>query len=359
MHLLENPPLLRLPYSQLHFQNSSVLPSFLKAMVVLANQVDQISLLGAPKPDAYFSGIPVINLAETGSADAIVKACQEFGFFKVINHGIPIDIMAKLEEEAVKFFSLPQVEKEKSGPPNPFGYGNKSIGPNGDVGWVEYLLFAVTSKPFSYTSMPVLQEPSAISFRSALNEYISAARKLASEVLELMAEGLKIEPRNVFSKLVMDETSDEIFRLNHYPPCPLLQGLNCSLTGFGEHTDPQIISVLRSNDTQGLEIALRDGSWVSVPSDQESFFINIGDSLQVMTNGRFKSVRHRVLANGLKSRVSMIYFGGPPQTQRIAPLTQLMGEGEQSLYREFTWEEYKKAAYKSRLADYRLGQFEK
>lgn len=78
-----------------------------------------------------------------------------------------------------------------------------------------------------------------------------------------------------------------------------------------------------------------------------------------MTNGRFKSVRHRVLADGLKSRVSMIYFGGPPQKERIAPLPQLMVEGDRSLYREFTWEEYKKAAYKSRLADYRLGQFEK
>lgn len=78
-----------------------------------------------------------------------------------------------------------------------------------------------------------------------------------------------------------------------------------------------------------------------------------------MTNGRFQSVRHRVLADGLKSRVSMIFFGGPPLSQRIAPLPQLMREGEQSLYKEFTWGEYKKAAYNSRLADNRLGQFEK
>ncbi|KAG1346758.1 Gibberellin 2-beta-dioxygenase 3 [Cocos nucifera] len=303
-------------------------------MVVVANPLDQRSLVRSPKPGAYFCGVPVINLGEPGSAAAIVKACQDFGFFKVVNHGIPIDLMANLEKEAVKFFSLPQLEKEKSGPPNPFGYGNKRIGPNGDVGWVEYLLFGVVSKPFSYTLMAFLREPSASSFRSALNEYISAVRKLASEVLELMAEELKIEPRNAFR-------------------------LSCSLTGFGEHTDPQIISILRSNDTQGLQIALRDGSWVSVPPDQESFFINVGDSLQVMTNGRFKSVKHRVLANGMKSRVSMIYFGGPPQTETIAPLTQLMREGEQSLYREFTWGEYKKAAYKSRLADNRLGQFEK
>uniref|UniRef100_A0A5B6ZCR6 Putative gibberellin 2-oxidase 2 n=1 Tax=Davidia involucrata TaxID=16924 RepID=A0A5B6ZCR6_DAVIN len=157
----------------------------------------------------------------------------------------------------------------------------------------------------------------------------------------------------------MDEQSDSVFRLNHYPPCPELQDMNDSnLIGFGEHTDPQIISVLRSNSTSGLQISLRDGNWISVPPDQNSFFVIVGDSLQVMTNGKFRSVRHRVLANSLKSRVSMIYFGGPPLSELIAPLPSLM-EGEDSLYKEFTWFEYKKSAYKSRLADNRLGLFEK
>lgn len=78
-----------------------------------------------------------------------------------------------------------------------------------------------------------------------------------------------------------------------------------------------------------------------------------------MTNGKFKSVKHRVLANGLKSRVSMIYFGGPPPNERIAPLPSLMKEGEGSLYKEFTWCEYKKSAYKTRLSDDRLGHFKK
>ena len=80
--------------------------------------------------------------------------------------------------------------------------------------------------------------------------------------------------------------------------------------------------------------------------------------LQVLTNGRFQSVKHRVLANSLKSRLSMIYFGGPPLSEKIAPLPSLM-EGEDSLYKEFTWFEYKKSAYKSRLADNRLCLFEK
>ena len=78
-----------------------------------------------------------------------------------------------------------------------------------------------------------------------------------------------------------------------------------------------------------------------------------------MTNGRLRSVRHRVLADSLKSRLSMIYFGGPPLSEKIGPLPSLVAKGEEILYKEFTWWEYKTSAYKSRLADYRLGLFEK
>jgi len=105
---------------------------------------------------------------------------------------------------------------------------------------------------------------------------------VAVRVLEAMAEGLGIAPADALSAMVTEQGSDQVFRVNHYPPCPALQGLGCSATGFGEHTDPQLISVLRSNGTSGLQIALRDGAqWVSVPSDRDAFFVNVGDSLQV------------------------------------------------------------------------------
>ncbi|KAL4311365.1 hypothetical protein GQ457_01G041350 [Hibiscus cannabinus] len=175
-----------------------------------------------------------------------------------------------------------------------------------------------------------------------------------------MADGLKIEPRDALSRLLRDERSDSCFRLNHYPPCPELQALSGrNLIGFGEHTDPQIIPILRSNNTSGLQICLRDRTWVSVPPDQTSFFINVGDALQVMSNGRLRSVRHRVLAGSMKSRVSMIYFGGPPLSEKIVPMPSVMKKGEESLYKEFTWWEYKNSACKSRLGDNRLGLFEK
>lgn len=118
-------------------------------------------------------------------------------------------------------------------------------------------------------------------FRAAVENYITAVKNMCYVVLELMAEGLGIGQRNMLSRLLKDDKSDSCFRMNHYPPCPEVQALNRNLVGFGEHTDPQIISVLRSNSTSGLQICLTDGTWVSVPPDQTSFFINVGDALQV------------------------------------------------------------------------------
>lgn len=97
-----------------------------------------------------------------------------------------------------------------------------------------------------------------------------------------------IKQRNVFSRLLEDEESDSIFRLNHYPPCP---NHTRDMVGFGEHTDPQVISVLRSNNITGLQIADKDGSWIPVPPDKNSFFINVGDSLQVLTHSHFTEMK--------------------------------------------------------------------
>lgn len=110
-------------------------------------------------------------------------------------------------------------------------------------------------------------------------------RGLATSVLEAVAEGLGVAPRDALSGMVADAASDQVFRINHYPACPLLQRLpdSCAVTCFGEHTDPQLVSVLRSNGTPGLQLALHgDGRWVPVPPDRDAFFVIVGDSLQVI-----------------------------------------------------------------------------
>lgn len=116
-------------------------------MVVVSQPIlDNLTEIKTCRPtSAVFTGVPVIDLRAPNAKSLIVKACVELGFFKVTNHGVSMEFLSRLEAEAIEFFKLSHQEKEKSGPPSPFGYGSKNIGPNGDVGWVEYLLFCANS----------------------------------------------------------------------------------------------------------------------------------------------------------------------------------------------------------------------
>jgi gibberellin 2-oxidase len=250
-------------------------------MVVLAKPpaLDQISLVRSPETGGgggpAFPGVPAVDFSGPGAALAVVDACERFGFFKVVNHGVPAGVADRLEAEAVAFFARPQAEKDASGPADPLGYGCKRIGRNGDTGWLEYLLLAADQGAGASLPAPLSGD--------AVSEYVGAVRGVAASVLEAVAEGLGVAPRDALSRMVAGAASDRALRVNHYPPCPLLQRLpdSCSVTGFGEHTDPQLVSVLRSNGTAGLQLALRDGRWVPVPPDRDAVFVIVGDSLEV------------------------------------------------------------------------------
>ncbi|KAE8662412.1 Gibberellin 2-beta-dioxygenase 2 [Hibiscus syriacus] len=306
--------------------------------------------------------IPVVDLSLDRSVvtEQIVKACEEYGIFKVINHGIPWEVTSRLEAEGVRFFGKPAGVKQRAGPATPFGYGLKNIGLNGDKGELEYLLLHTNPFSIAERSKSISNEPQ--NFTCAANDYIEAVKELASQVLNLVAEGLWIPDKHVFSRQIRDVQSDSVLRFNYYPAVnnrdPSSKACKEVQIGFGEHSDPQILTVLRSNDIAGLEICLHDGFWIPVPPDPTQFYVIIGDALRVLTNDRFVSVRHRALANSTRnSRMSMMYFGAPPLTGTISPLPQFVSPQKPRLYRPFTWGEYKKAAYSTRLGDCRLDLF--
>ncbi|KAL3626636.1 hypothetical protein CASFOL_030185 [Castilleja foliolosa] len=298
--------------------------------------------------------LPIIDLHSNRSQaiSQIIKACEQYGFFKVINHGVPQEIISRMEHEAHHFFSKPGSEKQRAGPANPYGYGCKNIGLNGDMGEIEYLLLQTNSH---HHPKYVSNDPN--NFRCAVIGYVAAVEELACELLDMMGEGLLGGPHSCWARdlsgLIRDPESDSVFRLNHYPASS-----SPAKIGFGEHTDPQILTLLRSNDVGGLQISTQDGVWVPVsPYPESAFCVNVGDVLQVMTNGRFMSVRHRAVVNSFNPRMSMAYFAGPPLNAPICCLPGLATLQKPPIYRAFTWGEYKKATYARRLGDTRLNLF--
>ncbi|XP_016432249.1 gibberellin 2-beta-dioxygenase 2 [Nicotiana tabacum] len=343
---------------------------------------------GNKKTTAF--GIPTIDLSEekSKSSEMIVKACEDYGFFKVTNHGVPNKVIARMEREAVDFFSRPVSQKRRAGPATPFGYGCKNIGFNGDKGDLEYILLEANPLSLSQRSKTISNDPST--FSCVANDYVNAVKNLACDILELVAEGLRTQDKSIFSNLISDSQNDSCFRINHYPPLtapnhqqefnhnwdpspveqerlhispPLPTVGSKSRIGFGEHTDPQILTILRSNDVNGLQICSHDGFWIPVPPDPNEFFVFVGDSFQALTNGRFTSVRHRVVAmNSWKTRMSMMYFAAPALDAWITSPSQIKNKSiistnNSNIYRPFTWGQLKQIVYSLRLADSRLDHF--
>jgi len=294
----------------------------------------------------------------------MIEAFAERGFFKAVNHGVPPQIAARLDAASAAFFAQPAPEKQVAGPPDPLGYGSRSIGSHGDVGELEYLILHTDPDAVARKAKAIDREdPSR--FSEAVNEYVQAVRHLACQILDLLGEGLGLRDPSSLSRFITATDSDSLLRINHYPPSATGDGDGVvkgpSSVGFGEHSDPQILSILRANDVDGLQVLLPDDrgedAWVQVPADPAAFFINVGDLLQALTNGRLVSIRHRVMASTTRPRLSAIYFAAPALHANISALPETVTTDVPRRYRPFTWGEYKKTMYTLRLSHNRLDLF--
>lgn len=145
--------------------------------------------------------------------------------------------------------------------------------------------------------------------------------------------------------------------LNWYPPCP---DPNRAI-GMVAHSDSPILTVLYPSSTSGLQFLREDGAqahWVTVGTVPGSFVVNVGDLLQILTNGRFRAPLHRAIVNSTHNRLSVPIFICPPKDVLIRPLSKLVSADRPQLYQAVRWDEYlgiKRKYFQEGLAVVSLG----
>ncbi|KAF8008349.1 hypothetical protein BT93_K2122 [Corymbia citriodora subsp. variegata] len=133
--------------------------------------------------------------------------------------------------------------------------------------------------------------------------------------------------------------------VNFYPPCPEPE-LTYGLPG---HTDPNALTILLQDlHVAGLQV-LKDGKWVAIDPHPNAFVINIGDQLQALSNGRYKSVWHRAIVNADKPRMTIASFLCPSDNALISSPVSLLDNGRGPIYRDFTYAEYYKKFWSKNL----------
>ncbi|KAI4308237.1 hypothetical protein L6164_031334 [Bauhinia variegata] len=279
--------------------------------------------------------IPTIdftNWDDPEVAESIYNAAIKQGFFQIVNHGIPIKLIEDLKAAVHRFFELPVEEKKflKENTPSEFVRLATSFSPHAEatLEWKDYLQLVYASEEKAKEYWPAVCRDQAV-------EYMKCAEVFIRRLLKVLLKKLNVKD--------MDKAREHalmgamILAFNYYPPCPNPE----LVSGVGHHSDISSITVLLQDEIGGLYVRASNGDgWIYVPPVEGALVINIGDVLQIMSNDRYKSIEHRVVANRSKTRISLPIFVNPAPDAIAAPLPEVLENGEEPKYRQLLYTDY-------------------
>lgn len=315
---------------------------------------------GDDRPDSMnvraHAHIPVIDVGELQRGEEELNklklACEEWGFFQVVNHGIEEELLDAMEKVAREFFMLPLEEKEKypMAPGGIQGYGHAFVfSEEQKLDWCNMLALGVEP---AFIRQPKLWPTNPPNFTETLEKYSIKIRELCLRLLAHIAETLGLAPgtfNGMFGEAV------QAMRMNFYPPCPKPE----LVLGLSAHSDGSAVTVLQQDMTcAGLQV-LKGGAWVPVHPFPHALVINLGDTLEVLTNGRYKSVEHRAVTNGEQDRLSVVTFYAPAYDVELGPLPEFVTDDEPCRYRRYNHGEYSRHYVTSRLQGKKTLEFAK
>uniref|UniRef100_A0A453J5N3 anthocyanidin synthase n=1 Tax=Aegilops tauschii subsp. strangulata TaxID=200361 RepID=A0A453J5N3_AEGTS len=284
--------------------------------------------------------IPVVDMSLPDAGCRMVEAATEWGIFQAVNHGVPADAVVELQRVGQEFFALPQEEKQRyamdpaSGKTE--GYGSTVQRSPGDKKMWSDFLFHNVSPPAAVNHGFWPDKPRG--YRQANEAYCGHMRRLTREVLERLSAGLGLEEGAMAEAFGGGEDGLVLMqKVNFYPPCPQPE----LALGFAPHTDLCALTVLVANGVPGLQVS-KDGLWCDVEHVPGALIVNVGDQIEILSNGRYRAALHRATVSKEKTRMSWPVFVHPRREYIVAPHPRLVaGEIPAKYdYKAKTFEDY-------------------
>ncbi len=294
--------------------------------------------------------LPIVDLsayrpAEGGPAheqflSQIRSAAHEFGFFYVVGHGIPSDVLDGVIDVTRRFASLPEeARQEVSNVNSPHFRGYTSVATEYTAGAPdrrdqldfgperEALDLGPDDPPYLRLVGPN-QWPSALpALRPIVLEWIDEADRVARTVLRVLAESLG-QDAGYFDRW-FDSEATVSTKLVHYPATPA--DAPGERQGVGPHKDYGYLALVLQDDLGGLQVRAHDGSWIDATPVPEALVFNVGEALEIATRGYLKANVHQVLSPPPgQDRYSVPFFLGPRLDAVVEPITLPAGLAQEA-----------------------------
>ncbi|KAK4418376.1 1-aminocyclopropane-1-carboxylate oxidase11 [Sesamum alatum] len=284
-------------------------------------------------PVIDFQGVEGNGTQRRLIVDEIRKASETWGFFQIINHGVPTSVMDGILESTRRFHEQPKEAKMDLYSSD----GRRNVRFYTINGHLREPEVASWRDAFSCTFMDGVLDPELIPpvCRKEVLEYVKCMIELREIMAELLSEALGLDSDYLSSIECM---KSEAVACLYYPKCPEPE----KTLGTPKHADTTFLTLLMQDSTGGLQI-LHDDHWVDVPPVRGALIANIGDLMQIISNDKFISVEHRVVAQPVGPRISVACFFTPSLkagAKPFAPIKELLSDENPALYRDFMFREY-------------------
>lgn len=282
--------------------------------------------------DLITSQIPIIDISLLSSQekaavtiDRLHQACCETGFFYIVGHGVDLELQQQLEQLSRQFFAQ-DLETKLQIRMALAGRAWRGFFPVGD----ELTSGKPDRKEGIYfgeelnNTHPAVQAgvlmhgknlfPDLPQFRKTVLGYMSAMTELGHKLMAAIALSLRLEADYFHDRYTANPFT--LFRIFNYPADSQPQS---DTWGVGEHTDYGLLTILKQDDVGGLQVKTKAG-WIDAPPIPNSFVCNIGDMLDRLTKGYYRSTPHRVLNRSKRDRLSFPFFFDPSFGALVRPI---------------------------------------